>query len=225
MEKTYKVFTVKHDSVVDGAGVDALPIKSAGIEIPAIVVGENGRNRKRGVLPVGDCATPAPTKPIRLMAASIGQTRTGKSKLFWADRASSSESVLVVLRSQIGYRGGNEHTGDRSGWLCRNCKVTGSGPALPDACPGCEADGAYYGPYLTFKPRPGQILASGQIAQGGAGRMGSGEQLVVLLPAGEVLRVGRSGRLYGAPSAHYIRWDGEKLISLTWDEREASDLF
>lgn len=235
--KTYVVFTVAHGSVEPGARIDPLTIKSAGIEIPAVIVGEQGRNRSRGVLPVGGAPQPQRVPCLaggetlawpRLMAASVGQTKTGKPKLNWAEAATSTEHVLVVLRSLIGYRGGNEHTGDRRGWSCSmcDCSAHGAETVPPENCPECgKKDFWGNGPRLVFSPRPGQVLASGQIAQGDAGRMGSGQQLVLLLPAGEVLRVGRSGRLYGAPSAHYVRWDGEQLVSLTWDERDAADLF
>ena len=41
-----------------------------------------------------------------------------------------------------------------------------------------------------------------------------------------VFRTTYSGRLYGAPSAHYYSWDGQQLLGgLTWDERCASDIF
>jgi hypothetical protein len=55
--------------------------------------------------------------------------------------------------------------------------------------------------------------------------MGSGEQIVALMSKNVVFRTGYSGRLYGAPSAHYYMWDGEKLLVATWDERVAADLF
>lgn len=220
--KAYKVFTVSHGHVEEGAFVDAFSIKNAGVTIPAILFGEQGRGRKLGVLPLDGCPTPTEGYPICLKAASVGQTRSGKPKLFVADRVTNTESVLVVLHSRFGYRGGNEHTGDRASQSC--CKYGCSGTAGPKhqgPCPVCGGEDMR----LSFHPMPGEVLCDGRIAQGGAGRMGSGTQLCVLLPAGEVLRISRSGRLYGAPSAHYLQWDGESLMSVTWEERQLTDIF
>ena len=50
---TYKLFTVCAGVVKDGARIDPLKIEGAGITVPAVVVGETGRGRRQGVLPVG----------------------------------------------------------------------------------------------------------------------------------------------------------------------------
>lgn len=76
-----------------------------------------------------------------------------------------------------------------------------------------------------WAPFPGQIITEGVIAQGDAGAMGSGQQLVAVMPKGIVFRTGYSGRLYGGPSAHYYMFDGEKILVATWDERQLADLF
>ena len=76
-----------------------------------------------------------------------------------------------------------------------------------------------------FLPFPGEIVAEGIIAQGDAGRMGSGKQLIAIMPRDVVFRTGYNGRLYGAPAAHYFMFDGEKIISVTWEQRIASDIF
>jgi hypothetical protein len=68
-------------------------------------------------------------------------------------------------------------------------------------------------------------LTSGVIAQGLAGRMGAGEQIVALIEANQVIKVRRSGRLYGAPPEHhYVLRDGQ-LIVATPEERELADVF
>jgi hypothetical protein len=74
-------------------------------------------------------------------------------------------------------------------------------------------------------PFPGEIIAEGTIAQGDAGRAGSGDQIVALMPHGVVFRTGYSRRRYGKPSAHYYVFDGEKILAATREEREASDIF
>ena len=138
-----------------------------------------------------------------------------------------SGEILVVFRTPIGFRGGSSHTGDLLGWSCGvsylgRCKAEGQGLA-PKRCPLC--DNGYPGPRNQFAEFPGEILTEGTIAQGAAGRMGSGRQLVAIVPAGAVFRTGYSGRLYGHPSSHYYMWDGEALLSATWQERDAADLW
>lgn len=78
---------------------------------------------------------------------------------------------------------------------------------------------------LEFHPFPGEIICTGIIAQGAAGRAGSGEQLVAVLPANTVFRTGYSGRLYGSPSAHYYIFRNGQVLSATWKEREVLDVF
>ena len=47
-----KVYTVENGKVAEGVRVDSFTLKGAGVTIPAIIVGEEGRGRKLGVLPV-----------------------------------------------------------------------------------------------------------------------------------------------------------------------------
>jgi hypothetical protein len=161
-----------------------------------------------------------------LMFADIGQTKAGKPKFFSKDSATTDEKIVVVFRTKMGFRGGNNHTGDRAGWKCSKygCDATGEEPIAPEICPKCGSTG-YDGPKHFFAEFPGQKLVCGVIAEGDAGRMGSGEQLIAVMPKGVVFRTTYSGRLYGSPAAHYYMWNGEKLIAVTWEERSASDVF
>jgi hypothetical protein len=138
-----------------GATVEAFTL-SGGDQIAAIKVGEVGRGRKLGILPVrGD----APDKPYTLESAEIGMTRNGNPRLIFKPVTDDS-AAIVVMRTSIGYRGGNAHTGDRTG---------------------TKDDGTAAG----FAPFPArQILARGIIAQGAAGAMGSGEQMIGDSPGG-----------------------------------------
>ncbi len=47
-----KVFTIASGEVTEGARVDSFTLKGAGVTIPAIIVGEEGRGRKLGIVPV-----------------------------------------------------------------------------------------------------------------------------------------------------------------------------
>ncbi len=208
MKEKMKVFTIEDGKVTEGVRVDSIALKGAGVTIPAIIIGEEGRGRKLGILPVQ--LLPEQYKEwqeegrTHIFFAEVGTTKAGKPKLFQTECIDTTEKCICVFRTMIGYRGGNSHTGDRDG--------------------GTEED--YWGiARPTFHPFPGEILCDGIIAQGCAGRMGSGEQLVAILPADTVFRTGYSGRLYGFPPAHYYIFRGGQILSATWEEREISDIF
>lgn len=260
---SYRVFTIESGKVTAGAVIEILHLKGAGIDIPAVMVGEEGRGRERGVVPVGnppmvpcpdrntdvrtssekceECGTALGEKKEgsytrnhpdvgmvqgRLMFAEVGQTKAGRPKFFSKGEATTDERVILVFRTGMGYRGGNNHSGDRLEWKCSKCDASGDGATMPEACPKCGATGGWDGgPRIKFAPFPGEIIAKGRIAQGDAGRMGDGEQIVALVPKGVVFRTAYSGRLYGAPSAHYYMWNGSELLVATWEERMAADLF
>jgi len=201
-----KVFTIKDNSVTDGAQVSSVTIKGAGVTVPAIIIGEEGRGRSQGVLPVAYASKQEQAEENkRLLFANVGQSRSGKPKLFELQHADSHEQCIVVFRTTIGFRGGNSHTGD----VAKIEEYEQYG----------ETKKRY-----TFAAFPGSIIVRGEIAQGGAGRMGSGSQFVAIMPKGIWFRVARSGRLYGAHPSHYFMFDGEKIIGgLTWDERSLLD--
>jgi len=104
------------------------------------------------------------------------------------ENADTDEKIICVFRTDIGFRGWNDHTGDWTG------EPTEGGNHI----------------YAKF---PGEILVKGVIAQGDAGRMRSGYQLVALMPKGIVFRTFYGGRLFGKPGEHYYRWDGKQLVS------------
>jgi hypothetical protein len=160
----------------------------------------------------------------RLMAAEIGQTRTGNPKFLAREKADTDEAYIAVLRTPIGYRGSNSHKGDYLGWECSHCGAKGMDPTVPEECPGCNRAGSFW-IKMQFLPFPGRVLARGVIAQGDAGRMGSGDQLIALIPKGAIVRTGYTGRLYGGSPSHYYKFDGEKVLSATWQERAVSEIF
>ena len=134
---------------------------------------------------------------VKVKFGEIGKTKADKPKLFvGAEDLGNQLVALVVFRTTGGFRGGADHTGDRT--------------------PGDNND---------FLPFPGEILVEGKIAEGMAGRMGGNSQIIALMPKGIVFCTRYSGRLYGGPSAHYYIFDGQKILSATWDERTATDLF
>lgn len=252
--KVFKVFTISAGKVQEGTRVDRFSLQGAGIAIPAVLIGEEGRGRKLGVLPVE--LLPYQRQEweekgsVAIYAARVGQTKSGRPKLIAAEGPDTDEKVIAVLRTPIGFRGSNSHTGDLvdERWeLDRMYKdeALKSGIPIKDRYTldevrefGARITKLLYGEIpnyvredigfcrrLSFAPFPGEILVDGVIAQGDAGRMGSGSQYVALIPKGAVFRTGYSGRLYGKPVAHYYMWDGARLLSATWEERQISDLF
>lgn len=192
-----KVFTIKSGFVTEGARVDSYTLKGANITIPVITVGEEGRGRKLGIIPVQ--LLPDSYKEwqekgtVSIYSAEIGETKTGRPKLIETSEVTDTEKCICVFRTKIGFRGSNRHTGDKLG--------------------------------DEFLPFPGEVLCEGIIAQGDAGRMGSGSQLVAVMPAGVVFCTAYSGRLYGKPDSHYYIFKDGQILSATWEEREVAEIF
>ncbi len=249
-----KVFTIKSGEVSEGVRVDSFTLKGAGVTIPAILIGEEGRGRELGVLPVqllpDSYAEWQEKGYVNIHSAEVGTTKAGKPKLFQteAEDIDTTDRCICVFKTKIGFRGGNSHTGDRKEeyWVrewyasfpesvpmkeryTREEVLRYSQEYLKASYP--DKDISQYSPTagfrrrLDFYPFPGEILCEGVIAQGDAGRMGSGSQIVAVMPAGIVFRTGYSGRLYGAPSAHYYIYRDGQLLSATWEEREVSEIF
>lgn len=218
---SYKVFTAEDGRVKNGAQIDEMQLASADVKIDAIIVGEEGRGRRRGIIAVAG----APSDKI-LHFASIGKSKTNRPKFMAADSATDKTAAIVVFRTSIGYRGSNDHTGDREGWRCRKCDSIFREFAVAKKCPTCghavleKLDFEIY-----YRPFPGQILVEGVIAQGGAGYAGSGKQIIALVPANVVFMTHYTGRLYGKEPHHFMLFDGEKLVSVTLTERVISEMW
>ncbi len=239
-----KVFTIESGKVTEGARVDSFTLKGAGVSIPAITIGEQGRGRKLGVLPVQ--LLPEQYKEwqeegyVYIHSATVGTTKVGKPKLFQTEYADTTEKCICIFRTKIGFRGGNSHTGDRKEeywvpyyfWksdiaaLWKELQEKYTEKEAIEIAEELNSDwDCIFEKEILFRAFPGEILCEGIIAQGDAGRMGSGKQLVAVLPADTVFRTGYSGRLYGAPSAHYYIFMDGQLLAATWEEREISDIF
>lgn len=252
MNEKMKIFTIESGDVIEGARVDTFMLKGAGITISAIIVGEEGRGRKLGVLPVqllpDDYKRWQEEGYVYINFAEVGTTKAGKPKLLQTEDVNTIEKCICVFKTMIGYRGGNSHTGD----LKEEYWVREAFADFPESVPnkekytweeverygreylrarhpGEDIDG--YSPDIVFNRKvsyhsfPGEILSSGVIAQGDAGRMGSGDQYVAIIPADVVFRTGYTGRLYGYPSEHYYIFRDGQLLAVTREERELSDIF
>ncbi len=197
-----KTYTIENGKPTEGILVQSREL-SSGIKIPVVQVGEEGRGRQLSFLPVelnaSSRAKFEAEGQVSINHVSIGKTQKGGHKLIEAANTLTNDKCLIVFRTHIGFRGCNNHTGDR----------------VPDFDPD----------NIEFLPFPCEILAEGHIAQGAAGNMGSGKQLIAIAEKNTIFRTSYSGRLYGAPSAHYYLYTGSQILSATWAERVASDLF
>jgi hypothetical protein len=248
-----KIFTIESGEVTEGARVDSFTLKGAGVTIPAIIVGEEGRGRKLGVLPVQllpeSYAGWKEKGYTHIHSATIGTTKAGKPKLFQTEDADTLEKCICVFRTKIGSRGSNSHTGDLKdeywvphwSWekdvleLKKELKEKYTKEEAREISKELDSPEPWediniiletiFERRVEFHPFPGEILCEGIIAHGMAGRAASGEQLVAILPANTVFRTGYSGRLYGAPAAHYYIFRDGQLLAATWEEREASEVF
>lgn len=194
--ESYRVFTISLEGVKPFARTWKKNVTDD-IVIDVVSVGESGRGRKLSYIPVHTLVRS--DEPAEIRFVEIGETKRGAIKFFEVDHATSDDYCIAVLKSSIGFRGGNRHTGDY--YYEEGVKE------------------------VQFYPFPGELLAEGTIAQGAAGAMGSGQQFIVKMPRDVVFRIARSGRLYGALSSFYHLFNGETIYRLTKDERDAADLF
>src|SRR5690606_9589088 len=86
-----KIFTIENGKVTEGVRVNNFTLKGAGVSIPAILIGEEGRGRKLGVLPtqlLPDTYAEWKEKGCtHIHSAEVGTTKAGKPKLFQTENA------------------------------------------------------------------------------------------------------------------------------------------
>lgn len=220
-----EVYTIIQGRVDRGVKIQRFKIQQE-IEIPAVLIGEEGRGRQLAVMPVQLLPEIYTLwkqgEDVCVLHADIGTTRSGRPRLIQIPTSSPDDSdILAVFYTTIGFRGFNVHTGDQVRIYCKNCGNSDIGFCDWQVCPQCGSGAIGY-EYESF---PGSILLTGIIAQGDAGRMGSGEQIIARLPKNKVFRVGLGGRLYGAPSEYFYCWGDGQLFCLTREQRLVADMF
>lgn len=185
------VFPVYTIDAVLGVTCERHTIRSAPeAELWGIHVGEEGRGRWRSTILVDRPEVEGDRRVLRY--ARIAETRSGAPKLVASPAPSGPAGYCIVyLPLSFGFRGGNNYTGD----------------ALAEL-----PSGGY-----EFATSPWIPLAIGKVADGIAGRMGGGRQMVALLPRGVVGRTAMTGRR--APDPEYYYFDGTRLLCRTWQER------
>jgi len=224
-----KCFTVRTHEVIEGLGWEREPY-------PHVPIGEEGRGRKLVRFPIGRRFAETLEEENRIERASVLKTKEKGTLLLVEERVDEQERILVHLAVEAGFRGG-------AGWYVRvekyPCFKRGSISYFMDKCSFCgveyvqdkhpdegETDLVYLDDCEEIK-----ILAHGICAQGMAGRMGNHSEWLIILPKDKVLKVIRSGRLYGDPSEKILLWDGkdlkfdtEDVVFPPTDQREEGEL-
>lgn len=253
-----KIFTIEAGSVRDNAEVIALTLAS-GVKIPVVTVGEEGRGRKLGVLPVSllpkSQAMWDYEKKVHIGDVRVGETRSGRPKLIEIKPDGYTDDAVVVMATPAGFRGSNRHgaklvwklyadiwsflwdkdlkmvTGRFKADILKNPVTREIFTEYKKAYP--NAASVESGRIEDFVENvaetavegdlPGQIIASGEIAQGAAGRAGGGEQFVVIIPKDTTWAIKMTGRLYGRPSSYEYVFDGNTVIAYTARDLELID--
>ncbi len=168
-----KIITIDNTAVKETV-VESIRL-SNGTEISAITVGEKGRGRRLGVLPIN-----APVGEV-VTRVTLGKTKSEKPRLFVGDNG-NDEGILIVFKPMYGYRGG----------------VT------------------------TKLPNNAEVIASGHVAQGDAGRMGGNNQYVLHFKRESDVHFtfNRTGRLYGEPSEYVVIYMNGSIVCMPLDEYE-----
>lgn len=209
-----KIFTITAPQVTSGALIETFTIKGVGVKIPAILIGEEGRGRKLGVLAVQ--LLPESQKiweekgSVMILDVKLGETKSGATKLIEIEKKDGSGMCVAVLRTGMGFRGSNAHQGD-----------------VAEEIENVGFDGEPAPTTLKYHPFPAySIICEGQIAEGLAGNMGSGTQLIATMHANEVFSTFLGGRMYGAPRRHFYQFNGTELVGgLTPESRDLSEVF
>lgn len=106
----YKIITIQNGTIQEGTLIQKFN------DIPSIVIGEEGRGRSLGVIPVKG------SEPGKMLTAASAR-KTSMGLLLEADDSLINDDiVIVVCRTTFGFRGGNTHTGDLIGFNDREAQ-------------------------------------------------------------------------------------------------------
>lgn len=185
----FRIFSFDHFRLSEGVLVQEHTLTN-GQKIPAILIGEAGRGRKLGVIPVKGSPVAIPGE--RIFAARPQKAGDG-ANLTWGDPATADQSAcLVAIRCDGGFRGCLFIDGERLSPM--------------------DGDHPQYNPLPA-----GCVLARGNTADGDAGRMGSSEQILALIREGEVVSIRPTGRRHAG--THFLRWLAGSLHVASLEER------
>lgn len=174
------------------------------------------------------------TGAMRVECASVLRTRQGQLLLV-EEQPGDEARALVALRVAPGFRGGVAYHAatsrvepcpargkayGSSGSRCWDCGQASQPPA-PGEYAWTHPDA---GVVTVYDPLPEQtVLLRGYTAQGDAGRMGGGPELLVVMAPGERAVAHRTGRLYGEPAWLAVDYDGEQVTVRPLAEAEDAE--
>jgi len=204
-----KIYTIEEKlplSVSEGAKVEKKTL-SNGVVIDTVQVGEEGRGRQLGIIPV-QLITPWDGEGDRIVKnVKLGTTLKGAPKFFETPaEGDNDEAIVLVVRTPIGHRGKNDHFiyyEEKKYFLLYSDKLY-------------MQDTEKYN--LLPMPANVKMLARGIIAQGLAGAMGAGEHFVFQITPPAKFQIKISGRLYGAPDTYNVYVEKSGVSVLTPEE-------
>lgn len=184
-----KIYTVEGNRLKGGCLVEKVELPQ--YDIRAVVVGEEGRKRKRGLL----CTS---ARLGLLTQAGLKKSSNGAWRLVQYG-LELEDHCIVIFKTPIGFRGGSSLTGDDV--IVKETSDLGL-------------------PAQVFKPFPGYYISWGVIAQGLAGRDASGMQYACLVKFGEVVKVVVDSELESEKSTTYYKFTKDGVCMASKEERE-----
>jgi len=115
-----KIFSILDQEVKVGALIEEHTL-SSGVTIPAVSVGQRGRNRRLVFIPV-EGGTPG----TWIHDVELRPTRNGGLK-FVLSKSDDSQQAVVVAKAGIGYRGSNRFMGDKVDAFPESIKILAEG--------------------------------------------------------------------------------------------------
>lgn len=173
-----KVWTVDSNGAREGAEVARHELRGAGVSIDAILIGETGRGRELGVLPVAGFRGPKSPCPERGQRMWTGVSRCHRCGLPATSGEGNWHPLDDPRRTSESHSYGLHalERGEVEDRVLRHARVGETRSGDPE-------------------------LARGVIAQGDAGRAGSGEQWVLQMAEDTSAAIEIGGRLYGRPGS------------------------
>lgn len=245
-----RVWTIKAGQIWSGATVVPFTLAN-GTAIPSIVVGEKGRGRCLGVVPVDRAkAIPCPDRGKRyffrrpIQCEQCGVTAPEgihpmagviyERIRFAALRTSRSGRPKLVAQEAPGpdsqekavlvFRTpfGTRGSNFHSGDLTDWwCGCGGKGSSWTEGCTEC---GQTLSIHRNYGNMPGEVLAYGVAAEGEAGKSGNGSQYVLIAKVGDVIRTVYGGRWSGEPF-HCYKILADQILVATLKDRVAGNPF
>jgi hypothetical protein len=189
-----KIFTIRPPEIKEGVGVEKLTLTN-GVVIDTVQVGEQGRGRKLGVVPVKLLSEWDGKGGRALKNVTLGTTQSGNPKFYEIPaEEDKDEELVLVFRTSFGFRGHNYHY---------VVSQTGEKQQFDD-----------------YKGEDFKIITRGTIADGLAGCMAWGFQYVVIVKPPIKFFIQLTGRLYGHPGEFYV-YVKETGVSILTPEEEA----